>query len=206
MTASQARSRLVLASGSAARREMMSAAGLVFDVVPAAIDEDGLRETLRSQMPAPSPNEIALALARAKATDVSRARPDDLVIGSDQVLCVGEDLLDKPATVDDVRATLMRLRGTTHALVSAVALAENGQVVWDAIRTARLSMHALSDADLETYLTAQAPAVIGCVGGYQIEGAGVRLFDEIEGDHFTILGMPLVPLLKELRRRQEIAG
>lgn len=206
MTVSQTRSRLVLASGSAARREMMTAAGLMFDVVPAAINEGRLRETLLSDTPRPSPDAIALALARAKAVDVSRARPDDLVIGSDQVLSVGDDLLDKPATVDDVRTTLMRLRGTTHMLVSAVALAEKGEVVWDVVRTARLTMHALSDAELETYLTDQAPAVIGCVGGYQIEGAGVRLFDEIEGDHFTILGMPLVPLLKELRRRGEIAG
>jgi len=196
--------RLVLASGSPARRRMLADAGLDFEVVPAVIDEDGLRDRMLAEAADAPHAEIARALAVAKARDVSSRRPGARVIGSDQILSTGSGMLSKPATLDDARATLKALRGRTHWLHSAVALVEDGETIWSAVDTASLTMHAVSDSCLERYLDAAGDAILGCVGAYQIEGTGVRLFDAVEGNHWTILGMPLLPLLSELRRLKEI--
>jgi septum formation protein len=197
---------VILASGSAARRAMLQAAGVVFDVMPATIDEEHLRQALLADNADIGPVEIAAELAAAKAAAVSQQQPDALVIGSDQVLDIEGDLLTKPGDAAGVRASLERLSGRTHALHSAVALAQNGIVLWSSSDTARLTMRPLTAAAIERYVDAAGDGVHQCVGAYQIEGLGIQLFDRIEGDHFTILGMPLLPLLAQLRTRGAIAA
>ncbi|MCU0954268.1 MAG: Maf family protein [Hyphomicrobium sp.] len=191
--------RLILASGSAARRSMLSAAGLNFNAVPAAIDEDHLMQQLAGR--ASHPN-IAVYLAEAKALDVSGRSGDALVIGSDQILSTGDDILSKPGSREGAVETLRKLRGRMHMLYSAVALAANEAVIWQTVDTAKLKMRSLSDNDIARYLDAAGEDIFGCVGAYQIEGLGAGLFETVEGDRHTIMGMPLVPLLKELRRRE----
>ena len=189
--------RLVLASGSAARRAMLSHAGLTFDVRPADVDEDGLRDSLDGKASHP---DIAAALAVLKATTVARVVPDALVIGCDQILSTGPAMLSKPGSREGCRDTLRTLQARTHWLHSGVAIALGGDVVWQLVDTAELSMRALDDDAIERYLDAAGTDIFGCVGAYQIEGAGIRLFERIRGDHFTIMGLPLLPLLAELRR------
>ncbi|MBY0224322.1 MAG: Maf family protein [Hyphomicrobium sp.] len=188
--------RLVLASGSAARRQMLLNAGLHFDVVPAKIDEDRLRDDL---IEAASHSEIAAELAAAKALAVAALQPCAIVIGSDQILSTGEAILSKPRSRSDARDTLRLLRGRTHWLHSGVAIAIDDRVVWRAVESAKLTMRTISNAELEDYLDVAGEGIFGCVGAYEIEGAGIRLFERVEGDHFTIMGMPLLPLLAELR-------
>lgn len=197
---------VILASGSAARRAMLQAAGVVFDVMPATIDEEHLRQALVADNADIGPVEIAAELAAAKAAAVSQQKPQALVIGSDQVLDIEGDLLTKPGDAAGVRASLERLSGRTHALHSAVALAQNGILLWSNSDTARLTMRPLTAAAIERYVDAAGDGVHQCVGAYQIEGLGIQLFDRIEGDHFTILGMPLLPLLAQLRTRGAIAA
>ena len=205
--------KLILASGSAARRQMLSAAGVAFNVVPARVDEVAIKSAILgdTRIDAQTPAQIARELAAAKALDVGRRNPRALVIGSDQVLSLEFDdapffaLFDKPASRDDARAHLGRLRGRRHALISAVALVANGHVAWEHCDVARLTMRNFSDAFLDNYLARAGDAVLGSVGCYQLEGLGIQLFDRIEGDYFTILGMPLLPLLGELRNRKVIA-
>lgn len=194
--------RLILASGSVARRQMLSNAGLVFDVVPADIDEDGLRDHL---MPTALHQEIAVALAEAKSRAVAAAHPGALVIGADQILSTGELILSKPGTRAGARDTLRTLRGREHWLHSGVALALDDRVLWNTVESATLTMRNISDADVEEYLDAAGDVIFGCVGAYQIEGPGVRLFEHVGGDHFTIMGMPLLPLLAQLRREGIVA-
>jgi septum formation protein len=145
---------------------------------------------------------MAEALAAAKAIDVSSRNRRALVIGSDQVLSMGDRLFSKATNRDQARRTLQTLRGNTHVLHSAVALAKNGVTVWEHISKANLTMRSFSDAWLEDYLDAAGDALTDCVGGYKLEGLGIQLFDKVEGDYFTILGMPLLPLLNELRHRK----
>jgi septum formation protein len=199
-----ARRRLILASSSAARRKMLSDAGLTFEAIPAQIDEETLRREMLERNGSLSHAEVARALAEAKAKDVSGRYPDALVIGSDQILSTGQGILSKPGTLDGARATLKTLRGRAHSLHSAAVLVENEETIWGAVDTARLTMHAFSDAFLERYLSDAGNDILGCVGAYQMEGAGVRLFKAVEGDHFAILGMPLLSLLNELRHLEEI--
>ncbi len=190
--------RLILASGSAARRRMLDDAGVMFEVVPAAVDEDRLTEDLLRRVVAHE--NIALALAEAKALVVSDRHPQALVIGSDQVLSTGDKILSKPGSREGARETLRRLRGKTHKLHSAVAVAIGKKVVWSTVNSATLHMKDLSEEDLQRYLDAAGESIYGCVGAYQIEGLGAALFEAVEGDHFTIMGMPLLPLLAELSR------
>lgn len=197
---------VILASGSAARRAMLQAAGVVFDVMPATIDEEHLRQALVADNADIGPVAIAVELAAAKAAAVSQQKPQALVIGSDQVLDIEGDLLTKPGDAAGVRASLERLSGRTHALHSAVALAQNGILLWSNGDTARLTMRPLTAPAIERYVDAAGDGVHQCVGAYQIEGLGIQLFDRIEGDHFTILGMPLLPLLAQLRTRGAIAA
>jgi len=189
--------RLILASGSAARRRMLEDAGVIFEVMPAAVDEGRLTDDLLRRV---AHEDIALALAEAKALAVSQRDPQALVIGSDQILSTGDAILAKPGSREGARETLRKLRGKTHKLHSAVAIATGNGVIWRTVESATLHMKDLSEADLERYLNATGESIYGCVGAYQIEGVGAALFETVEGDHFTIMGMPLLPLLSELSR------
>lgn len=193
---------LILASGSRTRREMLQGAGLAFTVVPADVDEAALRADLTQGDGALAPVDIALELARAKAQAVSEDHPKALVIGADQILALGKRILNKARTIEEARRVLLTLRGARHELHSAVALAEKGRTTWTCAATARLDMRAFSDAVIDDYLARVGSAVCESVGAYQIEGPGIQLFERIEGDHFTILGLPLLPLLAELRSRK----
>ncbi len=197
--------RLILASKSRARKSMLEAAGLAFDVVPADIDERRLQDELLSDDDAAGAADIAEMLARTKAETVSRLHPDALVIGADQVLALGRELIDKPPDVAAARAALMRLRGASHQLIASVALAEAGEVGWTHTRSATLQMRRFSAGFLDSYLMRAGTRALDCVGAYELEGLGVQLFERIDGDYFTILGLPLMPLLTELRARGVVA-
>lgn len=198
--------RLILASGSAARRAMLKAAGLTFEVIPADIDEAEIRAAMMVDNACVEAGDIAAALAAEKAAHVARANPGAVVIGSDQVLALGSHFISKAGTVLEARDTLDRLRGRTHELVSAVALAQDDNVLWHAIDSAQLTMRRFSDEFLGTYLSRAGDNVLRSVGCYDLEGLGVQLFERIEGDYFTILGMPLLPLLGELRQRSMVTA
>jgi septum formation protein len=206
MTLRSSVSQIILASTSRARREMLAAAGVAFTVEAADVDEPAIRKTLLAAKSAATPPQIADALARAKAEDVSQRHKGSLVIGGDQVLALGTELLTKAKDEAAARAALKKLRGMTHELHSAVALAVDGRVLWTHTGTARLKMRDFSDAFLEEYLTRAGDRIGQSVGAYELEGLGVQLFDKIEGDYFTILGLPLLPLLAELRAHGMIAA
>jgi septum formation protein len=189
--------RLILASGSATRSSLLQAAGVPFEVRASTVDERAVETPLIAA--GKSPAEVALALAEAKALEVSRLEPEALVIGADQTLDFTGALWVKPASPAAAREQLALLSGHTHQLHSAVALAEQGAVTWRHVDTARLTVRTLSDAAIDAYLAAAGERVTASVGAYQIEGFGIRLFEKIEGDHFTILGLPLLPLLARLR-------
>lgn len=199
-------SRLVLASGSRSRRQMLDAAGLTFAVAPTDVDERAIRETLQADESGIEPADVAEVLARAKAETISRQHLNALVIGADQILALDDEIFEKPADLAGARRHLQKLRGRTHQLHSAVVLAANGEVVWAQVDTASLTMHAFSADFLETYLTLAGTVICNSVGAYQLESQGVQLFERIEGDYFTILGLPLLPLLAELRARKVIAS
>lgn len=186
---------LILASQSPARKAILAGAGLDFVAVPAHLDERALEAGLG---PA-SPGIVAIRLAEAKAVAVSRDRPEALVIGADQTLAVDGELLHKAASIEAVAAQLQRLRGRTHRLTSAVAIARGGRCVWSHAETADLTMRAFSDAERDRVLRREGEAILDSVGGYRLEGPSVRLFDKIAGDYFTILGLPLLALLASLR-------
>jgi len=196
---------IVLASGSRARRELLAAAGVAFTVQAADVNERAIRAELLSKGARVEPRHIAEVLAAAKAQDVSGKRPGSLVIGADQVLALGDELLSKAPTPEAARTTLRKLRGRTHELHSAVAFAERGKIMWARVATARLIMRDFSDAFLDDYLLRAGDRVGQSVGAYELEGLGVQLFERIEGDYFTILGLPLIPLLGELRVRGILA-
>jgi septum formation protein len=205
MSATASTHEIVLASGSRARREMLAAAGVPFTVQAADVDEPAIRARMLKQDANAEPKRIAVALAAAKAEDVSGKIGGSLIIGADQVLALGDELLSKAPSVEAARATLRKLRGRTHELHSAVAFAEKGKVTWAHVATARLTMRDFSDAFLDDYLLRAGDRVGQSVGAYELEGVGVQLFDRIEGDYFTILGLPLMPVLAELRVRGIIA-
>jgi septum formation protein len=193
---------LVLASRSASRRAVLAAAGIPLEVAPADIDERGIEAEAGAQ----PPHAVARLLARAKALAAAAKAPGRLVLGADQTLALGETLFTKPADGPAAREQLKRLRGRTHELHSALALACDDRIMFHCCETARLTMRDFSDGFLDSYLEAAGPAVTASVGGYQIEGLGIALFDRIEGDHFTILGLPLLPLLDYLRRADCLAA
>jgi septum formation protein len=192
---------IVLASTSVARRDMLSAAGVIHEALAAAVDEEAAKQALRHL----DGRSLADALAELKAVKLSSRRPGDLVLGCDQTLELEDGtLIDKPGAA--VAEQLRQLQGKTHCLYSAVVAAENGQPVWRHVERAKLTMRPLSDAFIADYVTDEGAAVAGCVGGYRIEGRGVQLFSRIEGSHFTILGLPLLPLLAWLRVRGDITS
>lgn len=193
---------LVLASQSASRKAMLEAAGVPFEAVPAAIDERAL-EVARGGA---APGEVALTLARAKALAVSAARPGRLVLGSDSLVSVAGRRFDKPASREDAAAHLRFFSGKAMDLHSAAALARDGAVLWDHAALARLAVRELSDRFITSYLGHEWPMVGACVGVFRIEARGVQLFESIEGDHFTVLGMPLLPVLGALRELGELVS
>lgn len=181
---------------------MLAAAGVDFHVETADVDEAAIRSQL-AQGPGATiaPEQVALTLAIAKAKAVASKRPGMLVIGADQVLALGTEIFSKPVDRNAAREQLARLKGRRHALHSAVALVRYGEVEWQGVETAELTMRDFSDAFLDSYLDAAGDEVCHSVGAYQLEGLGIQLFESIRGDYFTILGMPLLTLLGELRRR-----
>ena len=192
---------LILASQSSARKMLLANAGLDFEAVTADVDERGIQAASKLS----NPREIALLLAREKANAVSVHRPGSHVIGADQTLALGDRLFNKPAGRAQALAQLHDLSGNTHELNSAVAVAHDGRIVFEDVSVARMTMRQMSEAELSAYLDAAGDAVTTSVGAYQLEGLGVHLFERIDGDHFTILGLPLLPLLAFLRREQLVA-
>ena len=191
---------LILASQSASRRAMLDAAGVVFTAVPAHVDERGIEAGLAGV----APERIAVALAEAKALAVSRDHPGALVIGSDSLVVVDGQRFDKPASREEAAAHLRFFSGKVMHLHSAAALARDGDIVWSQGSEAALHVIEMSDRFIEDYLSEEWPAVAGCVGVFRIEARGVQLFDRIEGDYFTILGMPLLAVMGALRDRGEM--
>lgn len=187
---------LVLASASASRRRVLEAAGLAFAVDPARVDEEAAKASFRAQ--GMKPRDQADALAELKAVSVSTRRAG-LVIGADQMLAFEGETFDKARDMDELRAQLKRLRGRSHQLISAAAVAREGVVIWRHIETPRLTMRPFSDAFLDAYLDRAGESLLSCVGGYQLEGLGAQLFERVEGDYFSVLGMPLLALLAFLR-------
>jgi septum formation protein len=190
---------LILASASAIRALLLAQAGVQVALRPARIDEESLRATFKAEA-VPS-REVAVALAEAKARKVSASHPEAVVIGCDQVLDHGGSVWGKPESRDAARAQLLGLRGSSHTLQSAVVLYHLAEPVWRHAGEVRLTMRTFSDAYLDAYLGRNWESVKDSLGGYKIEGEGLRLFSRIEGDHFTALGLPLLPLLSYLSDR-----
>lgn len=189
---------LVLASQSRSRTSLLAGAGLPFDAVPSAVDERAVEEPLLAA--GADPGAIALHLAEAKARDVAARRPGSLVLGCDQTLGLGNERFVKAADLAEARRQLLRLRGRTHQLHSALVLTEDDRIVWRHVSVAAMTMRAFSEAWLDDHLAAVGDLATSSVGCYQLEGRGIGLFERIDGDYFTILGLPLLPLLAELRR------
>jgi septum formation protein len=190
---------LILASGSSSRGNLLNHAGVRFAVKPAAVDEETVRAA-RSECGA-SAEDTAMTLAELKAVRISRDEPQALVIGADQILDLDGDFLAKPRDVEDARGHLQRLRGRTHSLATAVCVVEDGERVWGHIDSPRLAIRDFSTEFLDHYLTEVGEEMLSSVGAYQLEGRGAQLFSHIEGDYFSILGLPLIPLLSYLRIR-----
>lgn len=190
---------VILASASAARAALLRAAGAVFTVEPAAVDEAWLKRAARDR--GDSAIECAASLAAAKACCISNRVREALVIGADQILVVGTERFDKPADLAEARMQLLALRGRSHTLATAVCVARGGIPLWGARSTPELHMRRFSDAFLEAYIAAEGELLFGSVGAYRLEGRGVQLFSRIAGDHFAVLGLPLIELLGFLRER-----
>jgi septum formation protein len=176
---------------------MLDMAGIPSDYIAANVDEDALKEGLRAE--GLSPRDQADALAEAKALKVSRRYPRRLVLGADQILDFAGHAFDKPENRDALRAQLIELSGKTHILFSAAVLARDGVALWRHIGKVKLFVRPLSAEFIETYMKEEGDALLNCVGGYRLEGRGAQLFNKIEGDYFTVLGLPLLPLLEQLR-------
>jgi septum formation protein len=189
--------RIVLASASPARAALLRAAGIDFSVEPAAIDEGALKQEARKA--GESALGCALLLATEKALTVSRRHPEALIVGGDQVLAAGEEWFDKPRDLAEARRHLLALSGRAHTLATAVCVARSGVPVWRAASAPELTMRRFSEAFLDDYIAAEGESLLGSVGAYRLEGRGVQLFSRISGDHFAILGLPLIELLGFLR-------
>lgn len=192
---------LILASGSRFRRQMLEQAGVAFSVEAAALDEPAARAEMARRKPGMLPGDVAMALAEAKALEVGMRHPEALVIGADQVLALDGTIFGKPADVAAARSQLLTLRGKTHTLPTAVALAQDGRIVWRHLGVVELKMRLFGDGFLAAYLAAAGDVVTETVGGYALDGLGVQLFERVDGDYFTVIGLPLIPLLAELRER-----
>ena len=190
---------LILASASKSRARILEAAGLAFIVEPPGLDESAMRQAVSGDR-ALTPHDVAEVLARAKAEAVSDLAPKAYVIGADQILALGKTMLSKPDSMEAARRQLLDLSGKTHTLHTAVAVATNGDTVWAETTVATLTMRKLSPEFIGRYLAVAGEEVLGSVGAYQLESLGAQLFDKIDGDYFSILGLPLIPLLDTLRR------
>lgn len=196
--------KIILASGSPFRRAMLVNAGIEVEAVPADVDERALEAPLHDS--GASPEDVALILAEAKGVDVSERRPGALVLGCDQTLSLGDEVFHKPADMEGARRHLLALSGRTHQLNSAAVLVRDGQVLWRHVGVASLTMRKLDPAFIGRHLARVGDKALGSVGAYQIEGEGIQLFEKIEGDYFTIVGLPLLAVLGELRRLEAIDG
>ncbi len=197
-------SELILASASASRQMLMRNAGLTFSSIPAQIDERAIDTKLEQDGAAPE--VIALELAKAKAIAVSLLHPEAFVIGSDQTMSLGDRIYHKAKDMAQAHANVLSLSGKTHRLNCGVALAKNGTVIWDTVSIAKMTVRELSADYVSRYLERSGSQVLSSVGAYQLEGEGIQLFSSIEGDYFTILGLPLLPLLAQLRELRVIDG
>ena len=192
--------RLIIASQSSARRAVLTAAGLAFEAMAPMVDEESAKAALRAG--GISPRDLADALAELKALKLSGRFPTDLVLGCDQTLSFDDGaMFDKPESRDALKDQLKALSGKTHDLWSAAVLAQGGTAIWRHIERCKMTIRPLSDRFIDDYIEAEGDVLLGCVGGYRIEGRGVQLFNLIEGSHFGILGLPLLPLLDILRTR-----
>jgi septum formation protein len=192
---------LILASQSKVRRALLEAAGIPVEARPAHLDERAIEQGVTG-----GPGEVALTLAREKARTVAAMSGNGIVVGCDQILALGDRRFSKPADRTAARVQLLALRGKTHQLHSAVAVCRNGAVTFGHVAVARLTMRTFTEAFLDRYLDAAGDAVTASVGAYQLERTGIHLFEKIEGDHFTILGLPLLPLLAHLRHEKVLAA
>ncbi len=186
--------KLILASASRSRAKILEAAGVPFEIVPAHVDEDAVKQSLRRTRAT-----SADALAELKALRISTNHPNALVLGADQVLSFEDELVSKCESLGEAASLLRRLRGKSHELISAAVLAKDGVAVWRHVEKSTLWMRPFSDEFLETYLADEGEGLLACVGCYRLEGRGAQLFERIEGDYFSILGLPLTPLLAGLR-------
>jgi septum formation protein len=196
--------RIILASSSPFRKAMLVNAGVDIETLPAEIDERALEAPLKDS--GVSPEDVASILAEAKATEVSERMPGRLVLGCDQTLSLGDEVFHKPTDMEGARRHLLALSGRTHQLNSAAVLARDGAVLWRHVGVASLTMRKLDPAFIGRHLARVGAKALGSVGAYQIEGEGIQLFEKIEGDYFTIVGLPLLPVLTELRRLGAIDG
>lgn len=189
--------RIILASGSAIRRDILSAASVPFEVMKPDVDEDVIKEVGKRE--GLDLESLAMRLAEAKCLDIA-AKTNAIVIGSDQIMEFQGRAYDKPASMAEAKARLMETQGAAHTLINAIAVARNGEIIWRNLDRPKLVMRAMSETEIDAYLDACPPDVLKSVGAYQIEKLGSRLFERIEGDHFAVLGLSLYPLLDLLRR------
>ncbi len=194
---------LILASVSKARAQLLEAAGLAFIVEPPGLDEGTMRQAISGEKSL-EPHDVAELLARAKAEAVSDVAKGAFVIGGDQVLAIEDRILPKPGSMEDARKQLLALSGKAHTLHTSVVVAKDGEAIWAHTELATLVMRKLTPQFVGRYLAAAGEAVLSSVGAYQIESIGIQLFERIEGDYFSILGLPLLPLLDTLRREGAI--
>ncbi|MBJ6132710.1 Maf-like protein [Ochrobactrum sp. Q0168] len=196
--------RLILASKSPFRSALLKNAGIEFSSESADIDERAVEAPLYET--GATPEEVAQVLAEAKALDVAEKNAGAVVIGCDQTLSLGDEIFHKPANMEAAGRQLLQFSGKTHQLNSAVVLVKNGETLWRHVSVARMTMRALSPAFVGRYLGRVGDSALSSVGAYQVEGPGIQLFEKIEGDYFTIVGLPLLPLLAELRKEHLIDG